>query len=64
MTPDLMRAGARARRSAEQRSSSGKPGASGGRETSYSRVAQPGQLDIAHGAILYLEDITVSFDGF
>ncbi|HEX7624204.1 MAG TPA: ATP-binding cassette domain-containing protein, partial [Anaeromyxobacteraceae bacterium] len=25
---------------------------------------QPGQLDASHGVILYLEDITVSFDGF
>ena len=30
---------------------------------SYGRIAQPG-LDVTHGAILYLEDITVSFDGF
>jgi urea transport system ATP-binding protein len=30
---------------------------------SYGRIAQPG-LDVSHGAILYLEDITVSFDGF
>ncbi|GGP25834.1 urea ABC transporter ATP-binding protein UrtD [Silvimonas amylolytica] len=28
------------------------------------RAVQPGQLDTAHGVILYLEDITVSFDGF
>ena len=26
--------------------------------------SQPGELDVAHGAILYLDDITVSFDGF
>ncbi len=30
---------------------------------SYSRIAAPG-VDVTHGAILYLEDITVSFDGF
>jgi urea transport system ATP-binding protein len=30
---------------------------------SYGRIAQVG-LDVTHGAILYLEDITVSFDGF
>ena len=30
---------------------------------SYGRIAQGG-LDVTHGAILYLEDITVSFDGF
>ncbi|RJF95004.1 urea ABC transporter ATP-binding protein UrtD [Noviherbaspirillum saxi] len=31
--------------------------------TSYGRVKQEG-VDTTHGAILYLEDITVSFDGF
>ncbi|GAP34991.1 urea ABC transporter ATP-binding protein UrtD [Piscinibacter sakaiensis] len=61
MTPELMQAGAaRLRR---------EPGAaavdgSGDRGASYGRVVQPGQLDLAHGAILYLDDITVSFDGF
>src|SRR5205085_2369540 len=35
----------------------------GGRPASWSRVATGG-LDVAHGAILYLDDITVSFDGF
>ncbi len=28
------------------------------------RAVEPGQLDTTHGPILYLEDITVSFDGF
>ncbi|MDB5808261.1 MAG: putative transport ATP-binding subunit [Betaproteobacteria bacterium] len=28
------------------------------------RVVEPGAVDLAHGAILYLDDITVSFDGF
>src|SRR5678810_524985 len=59
-----MRAGAIARRAAEQRQIAATAGRSGGRETSYSRVARPGELDVAHGAILYLDDITVSFDGF
>jgi urea transport system ATP-binding protein len=63
MTPDLMRAGTLARAAAEQRQRE-TPGLSGGRETSYARVVQPGALDVAHGAILYLDDITVSFDGF
>ncbi|MEO8103953.1 MAG: urea ABC transporter ATP-binding protein UrtD [Betaproteobacteria bacterium] len=32
---------------------------------SYNRVSpDPSQPDLAHGAILYLDDITVSFDGF
>lgn len=30
----------------------------------YGRVVLPGQLDLAHGRILYLEDVHVSFDGF
>jgi urea transport system ATP-binding protein len=63
MTPDLMQAGARTRQAAEQRKLAAS-GQSGGRETSYSRVVNPDELDIAHGAILYLDDITVSFDGF
>jgi urea transport system ATP-binding protein len=32
--------------------------------TGIERVIQPGELDTLHGPILYLEDITVSFDGF
>jgi urea transport system ATP-binding protein len=64
VTPDLMRAGAAARRHAEQRAALAATGSSGGRAASYGRIVQPGQLDVAHGAILYLEDITVSFDGF
>ncbi|HRD90805.1 MAG TPA: ATP-binding cassette domain-containing protein, partial [Accumulibacter sp.] len=27
-------------------------------------ILMPGQLDLSHKVILYLEDITVSFDGF
>ncbi|OZI71214.1 urea ABC transporter ATP-binding protein UrtD [Bordetella genomosp. 12] len=38
------------------------PGGSGG-PASYGRV-NPRDVDTAHGAILYLDDITVSFDGF
>ena len=63
MTPELMQAGARVRTQyLERRAASS--GTSGGRETSYGRVVQPGVVDLAHGAILYLEEITVSFDGF
>ena len=61
MTPDLMRAGAEAQ---ARRAARPAPTLSGGRAASYSRVVQPGALDVAHGAILYLDDITVSFDGF
>ncbi|MPW17458.1 urea ABC transporter ATP-binding protein UrtD [Paraburkholderia sp. CNPSo 3157] len=31
---------------------------------SMSRAVTPGEIDVSHGAILYLEDVTVSFDGF
>ncbi len=62
MTPDLMQAGAaRLRQSNEQRL---QQGSSGGRSATYGRIHQPGELDLTHGAILYLDDITVSFDGF
>ena len=61
MTPELMEAGAEvlARRTGRVPASE-----SGGRAASYGRVVEPGALDTTHGAILYLEDITVSFDGF
>jgi urea transport system ATP-binding protein len=52
VTPELMEAGVEALRAANDRAAS------------YGRVLQPGVLDLAHGAILYLEDITVAFDGF
>jgi len=64
MTPDLMRAGAAARRSAAERGQLRGANHGGGREASYGRLVQEGELDVAHGAILYLEDIIVSFDGF
>ena len=63
MTPELMKAGARVRSQYLERSTAS-GGTSGGRETSYGRVVQPGVVDVAHGAILYLEEISVSFDGF
>jgi urea transport system ATP-binding protein len=59
VTPDLMEAGAAQRERHARRSGPG--GASG---ASYGRVVTPGELDVAHGAILYLDDITVAFDGF
>ncbi len=62
MTPDMMQAGAsRLRESNEQRL---QQGSSGGRSATYGRIHRPGELDLTHGAILYLDDITVSFDGF
>jgi urea transport system ATP-binding protein len=63
MTPDLMEAGARVRKEHLQRLR-GPVDGSGGRDASYGRVVREGEVDLAHGAILYLDDITVSFDGF
>jgi urea transport system ATP-binding protein len=62
VTPELMEAGARRREAYEERLA--QQAASGGRAASYGRVLDPGVLDGAHGAILYLDGITVSFDGF
>ena len=61
MTPDLMEAGAVALSKAMARPTGGE---SGGREASYGRILVPGEVDLAHGSILYVDDITVSFDGF
>jgi urea transport system ATP-binding protein len=61
MTPDLMEAGVEALKHLEEKKAATE---SGGRDASYGRVVQPGVLDVSHGAILYLDDITVSFDGF
>src|SRR5713226_626100 len=33
-------------------------------DASYGRSVTPGELDLSHGVVLYLEDISVSFDGF
>ena len=62
MTPDLMEEGTQALARAQARPTTG--GESGGRAAAYGRVVQPGQLDLIHGSILYLDDIEVSFDGF
>ena len=64
MTPDLMKQGAQryaANASAKYQSSATE---SGGRDASYGRIHTPGEVDVSHGRILYLEDVSVSFDGF
>jgi urea transport system ATP-binding protein len=63
MTPDLMEAGAQR---LEAHGLMPVPGQteSGGRSASYGRVHRPGEVDVTHGRILYLEDVNVSFDGF
>jgi urea transport system ATP-binding protein len=63
MTPELMEAGSKAREAALVRKQ-GNPGQSGGRAASYGRVVEEGVVDVVHGPILYLDEITVSFDGF
>ncbi len=35
-----------------------------GEGTGISRIVEPGQIDTTHGPILYLENVTVAFDGF
>jgi urea transport system ATP-binding protein len=62
MTPDLMAQGAERYQKALDKQASAPE--SGGRTASYARLHQPGELDVAHGRILYLEDVHVSFDGF
>ena len=61
MTPELMEAGTQALQKAKALPSGTE---SGGRRASYGRVVQEGVLDATHGSILYLDDISVSFDGF
>ena len=65
MTPDLMEQGAR-RVEAHTAALAAKSGQteSGGRAAGFSRLHTPGEVDVTHGRILYLEDVSVSFDGF
>jgi urea transport system ATP-binding protein len=63
MTPELLEEGSRRREAYAQRQALAKEG-SGGREASFGRLLKAGQPDFTHGVALYLEDITVSFDGF
>ena len=63
MTPDLMDEGVR--RLAQQAATQALGATeSGGREAAHGRWHEPGTLDLTHGRILYLEDVSVSFDGF
>ena len=64
MTPDLMEEGTRIREAKAAKAASTGQTASGGRTAGFSRIATPGEVDITHGRILYLEDVCVSFDGF
>ncbi len=65
MTPDLMEQGARHFEEAQAKAAVTGHTASGGRSAGFARLAAPvGEVDITHGRILYLEDVSVSFDGF
>jgi len=61
MTPDLQEALAEAKAAHDERE---RAAASGGREASFGRLLKIGEPDFAHGIALYVDDITVSFDGF
>jgi len=62
MTPDLMEEGAR--RATALQVPPAAATASGGRSAGFGRPMVPGEVDTTHGRILYLEDVSVSFDGF
>ena len=64
MTPDLLEQGAR-RLDARGAALAGLNNTeSGGRNASPGRLTTSGEVDVAHGRILYLQDVSVSFDGF
>jgi urea transport system ATP-binding protein len=65
LTPDLLEEGAR-RRAAHARRLAQAAGRteSGGRQASYGRRVAGTEPDFAHGVALYVEDLSVSFDGF
>jgi urea transport system ATP-binding protein len=63
MTPDLLDEGAKRREKILTKVVTGQT-ESGGREAGFSRLATAGEVDVTHGRILYLEDVSVSFDGF
>jgi urea transport system ATP-binding protein len=63
MTPDLLEQGARRVEAYALKAAQGQT-ESGGRAAGFSRIATPGEVDVTHGRILYLEDVSVSFDGF
>ena len=65
MSPDLLEEGsARVEKRLASLASKSAATESGGRSAGFSRIATPGEVDITHGRILYLEDVHVSFDGF
>ena len=63
MTPDLLEAGERRLLAHRARQSEGGQTESGGRSAGIGRIRTAGP-DFTHGVALYLDDISVSFDGF
>ncbi len=63
MTPQLQAAGRRAEE-AHRRHQGKERSAPPAGSASYGRAVTPGEADLTHGAILYLDDLNVSFDGF
>ena len=63
MTPDLMEHGSRRLQALKTPVAAGAT-ESGGRQAGFSRIAKAGEVDTTHGRILYLEGVSVSFDGF
>jgi urea transport system ATP-binding protein len=64
MTPDLMEEGARRVAAAAQAAVVPGKTESGGRAAGFAHPLVAGEVDLSHGRILYLEDVSVSFDGF
>ena len=62
MTPDLMEAGSRARAAMHARQAQLE--AAGGRVAARQQLLRLNEPDFTQGVALYLDDITVSFDGF
>ncbi len=65
MTPDLLDQGARRlEKSLAWRAAQSGNTESGGRAAGFSRLVTSPEVDVTHGRILYLDDVSVSFDGF
>jgi len=65
MTPDLLQEGARRiEKYHSDLAAAGRNTASGGRSAGFARPLVAGEVDTTHGRILYLDDVSVSFDGF
>jgi urea transport system ATP-binding protein len=65
MTPELMEQGERRLTAYQaQRAAAAGRTESGGRQAAWGRPLRVAEADFTHGVALYLEDVTVSFDGF